>query len=435
LTLAAARDEHVQAESALEKLQADLLELFQGRDVAGAAELKEQLAELRGELHEITRQVSALVNDSLGLTPSIDLLNMVVAEADNTLHERRQLEVSGAVVAELAALVRKITSVPVEPKLTTGQRKQLRALAEQEAASLGERTQSTLSALDGFSDSELQRMRAKAASLGSGQALLELRGIVKRRQDLRLELRRIEADLRTFEQSGVAADLLNRRPTAEARLAHAAENLEQADGVAAEAERRLKLAHARINELEESLAAIQSSAAKASIARHARLGLEHFVREMRSRRTTSLEAQVSVSIRELLHREGALSEVAIDADSGAVTLFDGRHHEIAVPSAGEKELFALSLIKALGKLSNRDAPMVIDTPLGRLDKAHRAAIVGRFLPNAASQVIVLATDSEIHGELYAAIRPHLAWQATLSPVRGGGVRVSEGRYFEEEALR
>jgi hypothetical protein len=43
----------------------------------------------------------------------------------------------------------------------------------------------------------------------------------------------------------------------------------------------------------------------------------------------------------------------------------------------------------------------------------------------------LATDSEIHGDLYAGLRPHIAWQATLSPIAGGGVDVVEGRYFTE----
>ncbi len=433
--LATARDEQLRVEAFLDKLQADLLELFQGRDVTGAAELRETLAALRVELQEVTRQVSALVNDTLALAPTVDLLRQVAAAADEALREKRRIEVTEGVSAELLELVRKVNSGPIEPKLTPAQRKQLQARAQAEINAIRERNHASPPLLGGFAESELQRVRAKAAALEAGRPLTELREIAGRHQELRLEIRRIEANLRTFEYSGVAGELIAQRPAAETAVARAGEDLRYADTVAAEAEKRLKAAHERINEVEERLAATKSSAAKASIARHARLGLEQFSREMRSRRTTALEAEVSASIRELLHREGALTDVAIDAETGAVSLFDGKHHEIAVPSAGEKELFALSLIKGLGRLSNRDAPMVIDTPLGRLDQAHRVAIVEQFLPSASSQVIVLATDSEIHGDLYAVLRPHLAWQATLTPVVDGGVAVESGRYFHEERLR
>jgi len=430
--LRSARDEHLRAEATLDQLQRSLQELFEGRDVAGVAELREQLAQLRGELQETTRQLGNLVSESLAVTPSVELLRTLVWRADDALRNRRQLELSGAVADELENLMRKVTADPIDPRLTAKQKSQLRERAAAEVRTLRVREERAPSELDGFSDSELLRLRTKATSLAGGQSLLELRDVAGRRQSLTRTIRKVEADLRTFEQSGMAAELIAQRPAAELAVDRAAAKLDQADRVASDVERRLKAANARINEVEENLAATRSGAAKASIARHARLGLERFIKEMRSRRTTALEAEISATIRGLLHRKGALAHVVIDADGGGVTLFDARRHEIAVPSAGEKELFSLSLIKGLGKLSHRDAPMVIDTPLGRLDQAHRAAIVTKFLPTASCQVIVLATDSEIYGDLYVGLRPHIAWQATLSPLDSGGVEVVQGRYFDEE---
>jgi DNA sulfur modification protein DndD len=39
-------------------------------------------------------------------------------------------------------------------------------------------------------------------------------------------------------------------------------------------------------------------------------------------------------------------------------------------------------------------PAVIDTPMARLDSAHRQNLVERYFPHASHQVIVLSTDSE-----------------------------------------
>ncbi len=65
-------------------------------------------------------------------------------------------------------------------------------------------------------------------------------------------------------------------------------------------------------------------------------------------------------------------------------------------SAGEKQIFALSLIWGLGKLSLFELPIIIDTPLSRLDWEHSANNVGFFYKSAARQVIILPQDREIN---------------------------------------
>jgi DNA sulfur modification protein DndD len=47
---------------------------------------------------------------------------------------------------------------------------------------------------------------------------------------------------------------------------------------------------------------------------------------------------------------------------------------------------------------NPPVPAVIDTPLGRLDTAHRSRVVERYLPNAGHQVVVLSTDTELDAD-------------------------------------
>ena len=67
-------------------------------------------------------------------------------------------------------------------------------------------------------------------------------------------------------------------------------------------------------------------------------------------------------------------------------------------SAGEQQIFAQSLISAIAKVSQRNFPIIVDTPLGRLDDAHREGVLNYFTKHEG-QVILLSTDTEIFGRL------------------------------------
>jgi DNA sulfur modification protein DndD len=46
-------------------------------------------------------------------------------------------------------------------------------------------------------------------------------------------------------------------------------------------------------------------------------------------------------------------------------------------------------------VARRPLPLAIDTPLGRLDEVHRAAVLTDYLPIVADQVLLFATDAEL----------------------------------------
>ena len=80
-----------------------------------------------------------------------------------------------------------------------------------------------------------------------------------------------------------------------------------------------------------------------------------------------------------------------------VRITDRNGHEIkkSALSAGEKEIFAVSLLWGLAQTSQLKLPIIIDTPLSRLDSAHRDNIVNNYFPNAGEQVIILSTDTQV----------------------------------------
>lgn len=62
-------------------------------------------------------------------------------------------------------------------------------------------------------------------------------------------------------------------------------------------------------------------------------------------------------------------------------------------SAGERQILSLSFITAMSKLSGEEAPLVMDTPFGRLSGNHLRA-VAENLPNLTPQLILFVTDRE-----------------------------------------
>lgn len=63
-------------------------------------------------------------------------------------------------------------------------------------------------------------------------------------------------------------------------------------------------------------------------------------------------------------------------------------------SAGQEQIVALALIGALNRNATRRAPVMMDTPFGRLDEKHRANVLG-FLSKMADQTFLLVHSAEV----------------------------------------
>jgi DNA sulfur modification protein DndD len=125
--------------------------------------------------------------------------------------------------------------------------------------------------------------------------------------------------------------------------------------------------------------------------------LSLFKHKLTLRKLNKLESEVTNCFRYLLHKSNFVAKVAIDADTFALSLYD--HQGLVIPknrlSAGEKQLLAIALLWGLARVSGKNLPIAIDTPLGRLDSSHRYNLIERYFPTASHQVILLSTDTEI----------------------------------------
>ena len=74
----------------------------------------------------------------------------------------------------------------------------------------------------------------------------------------------------------------------------------------------------------------------------------------------------------------------------------------------------ISLLWALAINSKKKLPVIIDTPLSRLDSAHRSSLVKKYFPKASDQTIILSTDSEIDEKYYKLLEKHIGEEYTLN---------------------
>ncbi len=82
-------------------------------------------------------------------------------------------------------------------------------------------------------------------------------------------------------------------------------------------------------------------------------------------------------------------------------------------SAGERQILSLSFITAMARAAQREAPLVMDTPFGRLSSAHREAIT-RNLPDLAPQLVLFVTDEELRDQALENLAPRIGAEYRLN---------------------
>ena len=81
--------------------------------------------------------------------------------------------------------------------------------------------------------------------------------------------------------------------------------------------------------------------------------------------------------------------------SYGLSIVDHNNEVIKERSAGAEQIVALSLIDGLNRTARKSGPIIMDTPLGRLDPMHRDNVL-KFLPDMGEQIILLVHEGEIN---------------------------------------
>jgi DNA sulfur modification protein DndD len=220
----------------------------------------------------------------------------------------------------------------------------------------------------------------------------------------------IERDLARVPQSGLIKPLIEALNDAYKEIAEATTR----------AASRRALAESLRQELDEQLTACRklSQAIAGRIAKREAVDRASRIQEALSeyktvlieRKLKALQSIASEYFNLLSHKKEVHRRVAINPITFDVTVLDSQDRRIRKQelSAGEKQVYAVSMLWALAKVSGRPLPMIIDTPLARLDCDHRALLSQHYFPEASHQILILSTDTEVETRQFELLRPSVA---------------------------
>jgi DNA sulfur modification protein DndD len=167
--------------------------------------------------------------------------------------------------------------------------------------------------------------------------------------------------------------------------------------------------------------------------------LEEYLNQLRSEKVNEFRQNFSYCFNLLFNKGGFIQKIDVDPANFSVVLMNDNN--MIVPkntlSAGERQIYAISLLWALARTSGRQLPFIIDTPLGRLDTEYRINVVKKFLPNASHQVIIFSTDTEIDTNYLNVLQPYISKTYRLEyDSNQKATRIEEGYFWKtrEEAL-
>lgn len=144
--------------------------------------------------------------------------------------------------------------------------------------------------------------------------------------------------------------------------------------------------------------------------------LDRYQVELQKRKADLLSNTITECYKKLANKKNLINRIEMDPESLNVKYVSGDGLEVGRDSlsAGEQQLMVISILWALAICSKKKLPVIIDTPLSRLDSLHRAALIKTYFPNAGEQTIILSTDSEIDSKYYQLMKDDIGDEFTLN---------------------
>ncbi|MEO5331154.1 MAG: AAA family ATPase [Magnetococcus sp. YQC-5] len=153
---------------------------------------------------------------------------------------------------------------------------------------------------------------------------------------------------------------------------------------------------------------------------------------LRQHRRESVEREINRFFKILMTSHDLINHITIDENFGrhfhdqAGNLLGGANF-----SEGMKQLAAIALLWALKEVSGIIVPVIVDTPLARIDRKNQENLLREYFPHAAEQVIILPTDSELDRDKYRLLADHIYREFQLDNPRGDRTRVESRPMYQE----
>lgn len=384
-------------------------------------EIESEISTIRAEQVDVEQQLQIVAAGVAPLAIAEALLARTDSQvqADQSLYrERLLLEMlyvrDSSIVEQLPSAVREVAQAVLLEDQATRRARVAHVAVHAEAEQLREQVRSTLDEIDALSD---------LGSLISRFDLLETR-----MADAERKLMGVPTDAQLAPVLETLGRLREQVATHDRSLLAGEEELQR---IAITVERQeSKVASMRQSEADKMSESIQDRRSRDYAAKA--LGtLEGLAKATIARNIAAIEESILRSFNQLIGKTELITRVRLNSETleMSVDTNEGVGQPIERLSAGERQLLAVAILWGLSQIAQRDVPLVVDTPLGRLDRFHRERLARNYFPSAAHQVVILSTDEEFDIELRLLIEPFISREYLIEFVEEDhGSRIKPG-YF------
>lgn len=402
--------------------------LSSGASDAQRGALEKRRTELNQSIEDITEQVAQKIPAASPLVANLSLVRSALAAADQRVASASQAEERflGRVAGRLPEWL--VETRAAEPGAAPGVAAKL---VDRMRGELPRGSGGPFSSLDPMRAQRLREMLSRFANSGEdvlrahATQLEALRRDQRELGEVREALLRIEvgsqANIEQYRAVVREIEELEARQTdQQMRKGQQLERIDEAQREIAKLESDLAVLAER-----QQLAARQKREAQfISKVEGALNELGEVIRQaVRGRLVERLNAR----FHELVTQHPLVDRVTLD-EGYTMTFLDDAGREVGRSSlsSGLKQLAATALLWALKDVSGVDMPVIIDTPLGRIDRENQDNMLNHYYPQLAQQVIVLPTNSEIDQRRFDLIRDRVAGQFKIVNETGDSATVEPG---------
>jgi DNA sulfur modification protein DndD len=269
--------------------------------------------------------------------------------------------------------------------------------------------------------SEAEEVRGQLVELaGSGIRLRteiarRLRALGRDKVRLReLNRRQVDLEVQGEEDRQRYARLTSQIEKGRNKLEELAANRREHENNIALISKKLEATNEIRQRLESKIGSATEADRRIQITRNSLDLLNEFKAQRRSSLHDNIENMMNLYYNKLMTSHDLVKKIRLSEDYGFDYLNDedkpiGR---LSI-SHGMRQIAATAFLWALKDVSGKKLPVVIDTPLARIDRGNQENLLKYYYPNAAQQVILLATDSEMTPDKYDLIKAQIYRRYTL----------------------
>lgn len=245
-------------------------------------------------------------------------------------------------------------------------------------------------------------------------------GILKKKKRIEKKINELDSFLSVDVNDQELQDIYKKIKIAEQRIIDDQVKIAELEQKRSTINARLVTATSEFNKrVEEYLASAEIRDSADRITKYSHIALNIIKRyrvELQKRKTDLLAATITECYLKLANKKNLIQRVEMDPETldWRCLSVDGCEIPRDSLSAGEKQLMVISILWALSICSKKKLPVIIDTPLSRLDSLHRTALITTYFPNAGEQTIILSTDSEIDEGYYRLMKENIGDEYTLN---------------------